>query len=63
MVCLMIMAGCTWTHPYKTQQQYYEDRAFCQAQGGQANPGGYGPDVGVFMDCMQGRGWTLERQR
>ncbi len=67
---LVFMTGCTtyYTHPTKSNQEFYGDNAQCQGQSGQACNMGYGGNnlgtwacrTNVYNSCMMGKGWQEE---
>lgn len=68
---ILFISGCAsaqptiWDHPTKTNQEFYEDDAFCMSQSGQAAIGLEGM-VAVDVrkqtrdSCMMGKGWVMQ---
>ena len=58
------VVGCatTWEHPFKSEQEWYQDSAECEAMAGQAAQGTTGW-ASVYVrnstrdNCLRGRGW------
>ena len=59
-VWLMIgLFGCApWVHPYKTQNEFYTDKAECSAMAGQARGSDFVWSL-TFNSCMKGRGYRV----
>lgn len=71
LLLVLFIGGCaspqstTWDHPTKTNQEFYEDDAFCMSQSGQAAIGLEGMIAADIRkqtreSCMKGRGWVMQ---